>query len=221
MAVNSEGMRLRALSGVITTFCISRALVLAIMLCLSIVPAISAELRFEDAFIERGNIKEGLRSFDYDGKGISPAGRIAISNKIACSGHKAIVYDIAPTRNRTTDGTDKSMNWITSDRRDFLGFNETRYFGFTIYIPAEHFAESNSLSEAPIIWQVWQGSPFGPAIFARLWVRETEDTAQLHFFAKNDRTSPYPSATPLPITKLSIAKNSCVSPGVNDKASAS
>ncbi|MCI4660369.1 MAG: heparin lyase I family protein [Neomegalonema sp.] len=72
--------------------------------------------------------------------------------------------------------------------QEFQRFGERRFFSFSIFIPPEPYYIAPLLeAKRSIIYQLWQGSPFSPAIAG---VLESGDEASVHlrFVIRNDAT---------------------------------
>jgi hypothetical protein len=122
----------------------------------------------------------------------------------------ALVYEVRPTFGTLPNGeaTDKLMHQLYGQPApgvpggNFLQFDEVRYFGFAMMLSGSYF-------DPPIgqvmVWQVWQGSPFGPPL-AAVVVPTGGNALSLKFLVKNEFTSPYPSATPVTLGEFSISR---------------
>lgn len=174
------------------------------------VAADAFELDLERARIDRGTVVDGPHRLTYDGQGHAGPPRTELSSTLVCGGRKSLVYEIPPSpEGEVPRKTDKAMHWLDDRGTGLFAFGQRRYVAFTIRIPSDSFGADRPGTKGPIVWQLWQGAPFGPAVAARVTTTRDDRTATMTFTIKNDATTPYPSAPPLVAGSILLAKDHC------------
>ena len=114
-----------------------------------------------------------------------------IDTTTAFDGHNSLGFQIDPTPNPQSTGTDKTQLRVShaGDSSDLV-FDNTRYLGFALNIPSAGFQAPTTTTGVQIA-QWWQGSPYGPPLSLDI----TGGTAGSAFTNSRCSTTP-PSATP-------------------------